>query len=481
MKKLLKLSIVCLLVLCMLFPTACKKNEEDAAETSGDAVATVSTDRELKFEPADFQADMSIYYIDWGLYRDFFFAEDMETVMNTAIYQRTMMVKDYLGVNVIGYKGSAGGLSYAAEIANQVLSGTDTHQTVLTHCYQGLTSLITEGYLTDFYSLEDISLDADYWNSDLMKRIEVHGSAYLGSSDYMIHDPNVIFFNKEIYSQYKLIENPYELVDNGEWTLDKLFQMAAQIDDNIEGDTSVENVYGIVGKADWQVVAFADAAECRWLVDNGGYMELNMGPSNKRYADVFEMIDEASDAPWFGLYGKSSEKELTVDSCKTLFSYESLQQAYKYKADNSETVFGILPYPKYDTDQEKYYSMEWSGFMAVPITVENTEMVGKTLEALAFYSADTTVVAYYEQLLGARLADAPDDAKMLEIVFDGVISNPVFNFSHTSGEVSANENLVYGLTRLLEAKVNNTTEPSLSSLWSTYGKAAQTQLDKYLN
>ena len=484
MKNILRIAILLLLVVSMLLTVSCDKEPPPTNDNGGEN-ATTENGNVLPFPKTDYKSELSIYYIDWGLYQNFFFSEDTITDMNKAIYQRADLVFDYLGVDVVGFKGSAGGLTYASEISNQVLGGTDTHQLVLTHCYQGLTTLIANGCLKDFNELDLISLDADYWNSELMESVEVQGSAYLGSSDFLIKDPNVIFFNKDVHADYTQLENPYKLVEDKKWTLDKMFQMAAQVDVVIEGAVA-DRTYGIVGKADWQAVAFADAADCNWVVDNGGYLELNMGPANERYLNVFEKIEESASQNWFGLYGKQSAEELTIASCKTLFSYESLQQAYKYKAktedsDGTEVNFGILPYPKYNEQQENYRSLNWSGFMCVPKSVQNLEMVQKAMEALAFFSADTTTVAYYEKLLGARLADKPEDAKMLDVIFDGIVANPFFNFMQGSTGDSS-EYLFYGITRMLEAKLSNATQvPSVSSLWNSYHSVAQAHLDKYLN
>ncbi len=485
-KKGLRVAMLLLLAIGMILTVSCQKNpsENSTADPSQGEVGTSADGTALPFPKTNYKAELSIYYIDWGLYQDFFFSEDTSTDMNKAIYERADLVFDYLGVDILGFKGSAGGLTYASEISNQVLGGSDTHQIVLTHCYQGITTLVSNGCLKDFNEFDQISLDADYWNSELMESVEVQGRAFLGSSDFLIKDPNVIFFNKDILADYTQLEDPYKLVEDKKWTLDKMFQMAAQVDVVTEG-TATEKTYGIVGKADWQAVAFADAADCNWLVDNGGYWELNMGPSNERYLNVFGQIEEAAGQNWFGLYGKTSAEELTINSCQALFSYESLQQAYKYKAktddsNGTEVDFGILPYPKYDVAQDGYRSLNWSGFMCVPTSVQNLEMVQKAMEALAFFSADTTIVAYYEKLLGARLADEPEDAKMLDVVFDGIVANPFFNFMQ--GSSVDTENLFYGISNMLVAKLANSTQvPSVSGLWNSYRETTQAHIDRYLN
>lgn len=481
MKKFLKRSILILLVLCMLLSTvACSKDDADEAEPSGNDVST-EEDTGLPFGKMNYEKDLNIYYINWKLYPDFFFSDDSGTVMGKAIIERAAMVKEYLGVNIVGHLGG-NDESVLPTMEPQVLSGLDDYQLYLSHSFLHLSALVTQGYLTDFGDIKGIDLKRDYWNYELMKSLEVHGSMYFGSSDYMIHDPNAIFFNKDVLSQYDTLEDPYKLVKEGKWTLEKMFNMASQMDAQNEGVSSSDKVYGITGEAEWQVLAFADSCDTDCLVNDNGYMRLNMGPSNAKYANVFDQIDKASDANWFGLYGVNSKEQLTMDKCTTLFSYESLRQAYNYKAKGSDVKVGILPYPKYDEDQENYHSFDWSGFMIIPTSASDLEMIGKTMEALAFFSKDTTVVAYYEKVLGTRVADAPEDAEMLDYIWNGIVANPAFNFMYNpGGGVNGLFMVIYGMQKMLYAKLNNETEVSLTGLWNAYGRKAQAFLDGYLN
>src|SRR5690606_14392486 len=105
-----------------------------------------------------------------------------------------------------------------------------------------------------------------------------------------------------------------------------------------------------------------------------------------------------------------------------LFTLVPLQIAIDGR--DSDVEFGVLPYPKFDDAQEDYLSLEWSGFLCVPVSIQNPEMVGSVIEMLAYYSKNTTMIAYYEKLLGARIADAAQDAEMLNIIFSNIVIEP---------------------------------------------------------
>ena len=63
-----------------------------------------------------------------------------------------------------------------------------------------------------------------------------------------------------------------------------------------------------------------------------------------------------------------------------------------------------------------------NGLMAVPSVIKNPAMVGQTLELLGYYTAPVKI-AFYEDLLGSKLSDAPEDAEMLDVIWDSVVTD----------------------------------------------------------
>ena len=112
---------------------------------------------------------------------------------------------------------------------------------------------------------------------------------------------------------------------------------------------------------------------------------------------------------------------------------------------SSDIEFGVLPFPMYDENQADvgYRSLQWGGYLCFPSYVSSTEMVGETVELLAYYSDDVNV-AFYEKLLGKKVADAPDDRRMLELVWDSACSD----FGQTYFSVIESTNFVYMLPEI---------------------------------
>jgi len=83
-----------------------------------------------------------------------------------------------------------------------------------------------------------------------------------------------------------------------------------------------------------------------------------------------------------------------------------------------EDDFGVIPGPKYDEEQEEYYSLGGNPyFMIVPVTSRNLEKNGVIMEALAYESIGIIDTAFYNVFLQEKLSRDEDSPKMLDIIF----------------------------------------------------------------
>ena len=138
---------------------------------------------------------------------------------------------------------------------------------------------------------------------------------------------------------------------------------------------------------------------------------------------------------------------------------------------DADVDIGVLPYPKYDDAQENYISLDWGGFMCVPGTVENPDMVGAVLELLAYDSEETVIPTYYDIMLDGKLARDDDSVKMFDILFDTIAYEVGGNYFGFSG---ANYNLFFALPfTTLNGKSN------FSSYYRQNEKAAISVIDEF--
>jgi len=87
-----------------------------------------------------------------------------------------------------------------------------------------------------------------------------------------------------------------------------------------------------------------------------------------------------------------------------------------------ETDFGIIPYPKYDINQENYVSrVEYYMTMQLPITNPDHARAGVMLEALNSESAKTIIPAFYDIALKTKYARDDESSQMLDLIFSTLV------------------------------------------------------------
>ena len=436
------------------------ENEDETVFETGDVSETQRNDEESTPEIEDddrvevFPSTVDRQYYDKEFYLSilpdtnpmaYFWVEKSEgDAMSEAIYARQEKVYNYLGVEIVG--SSAGNHSnYVEPFKNAVEKRDGSVDCLLSHVQTGVGGFVQGMYLADFNELPGVDLEADYWNAEFMNALEIDGGRYLGFSDFNILYTYVLAFNKEMMDQYAgdMEKTPYQLVEDYEWTLDVMLDLAKLVSKDATGDgKTTDDTYGLTGEQWVPWIGFMHASNINLVEQNekGDYVLAMMNEVNAEKTKLLtEKLKDLSmsqyaflEYPVGGSWPatRQSVKLSTGRALMQLTSTYSLNGLLSYDID-----FGVLPYPMFDVSQKEvgYRSLQWGGYICVPSYVDNPKMVGETLDVLAFYS-DDVAVTFYEKMLGKKIADVPEDAKMLDdFIWDNVCTDFGQTYSDYSG------------------------------------------------
>ena len=97
--------------------------------------------------------------------------------------------------------------------------------------------------------VDNLDFEKPWWPSNLIEQSTINDKLYFVSGDIsanVIYAMYVIFFNKGIQNEFKL-EDPYQLVHDGKWTLDKMIDYSKGIysDTNSNGTKDVGDRAGV--------------------------------------------------------------------------------------------------------------------------------------------------------------------------------------------------------------------------------------------
>ncbi|MBR5452512.1 MAG: hypothetical protein IKV54_00395, partial [Clostridia bacterium] len=161
-----------------------------------------------------------------------------------------------------------------------------------------------------------------------------------------------------------------------------------------------------------------------------------------------------------------------------LFAALHLRYAESLAFRNMQDEYGILPVPKYDERQDDYYTYahdQYSVFM-VPKTVEDPEMCGAVLEAMAYESYRTVQPTYYDMVLKGRYANDPQSRKMLDNITANVKVDPAWIYGKVLSQPAADvfRSPIYGGDKSFATAYAKT-----SKLLPVYLKSIKSEISKF--
>lgn len=382
----------------------------------------------------------------WQGYKYYFFAdEENGNNMNDAVYSRRIKVEEALNIVMTNtFEADLGAVVSTAK-AN-VLAGDATYDLVFNHCIQGNASLVSEGYLYNLDLLPYVDMKADWWNRTQMDALRLGKNTYFAVNDMMLPCPAVILFNKEMIRNNQL-ENPYDLVYEGRWTLDGMADLARAVtlDYNGDGVMDINDQYGLAATS-WGSSCYINfmTGVGQFITSRSDEGRVLLDFNTEKTQSIFELFADLASTNI--IYAPPSNEEdviLRLESDRVLFQILFLDTVETLR--DCEVDFGILTYPKFDEQQPDYINLDWGGLLAVPRVISDPALIGAAMELLAWESGNEVIPAFYDLVLAGKLARDEDSVRMLDIIFDTIayeVGGNYFGF-----DTGVND-LFYSLPRL---------------------------------
>ncbi|MBR0127854.1 MAG: hypothetical protein IJL99_06275 [Firmicutes bacterium] len=277
-----------------------------------------------------------------------------------------------------------------------------------------------DGLFADMFTVEQFDFSKPWWPSIMLENLSVCGSMYCSSNyiSYMGLDwTRALFINKD-YADRLNLPLPYDIVREGAWTLDAMIAYVTGASSDLNGDGRIDasdEVGFVTGSQTWYCLQEAvDIPVYRRDADNVPYLDFDIERVDTYVNKMRSLISSPDFLNPGDFFGAG-----VFQAGKALLCYGQLANAY---ASFRETDFsyGFLPSPKFDESQKSYINCCTDRPWAIPITVtgDQLDLVGTICEAHSCHNYQNVLPVYFEMTMKSRLADAPDDAEMLQIIAD---------------------------------------------------------------
>ncbi len=443
MKKAFALLLCCLAILSLL--VSCGE-ETPASTTVSVGTETAPKDPNMPdFLDAEAIGDISgefpiLVAGNWA-WNDYESAGEDGTVVDTAIYRRNKFMEETYEVeitneDIVKYSSAMGSGDGYRRIYTDYMSGDDNFSAAMIGTYD-VATLAYNGYIHDLNDMNYLDLSKSYWDQKANEDLAMMGKMYYTTGDISVADNRatyVLFFNKNMIEEYGM-ENPYDLVRNNEWTLDKFGSMVKSIgeDVNQDGIYASGDIFGLMTPTDTHLAILSAADERICSVDDNGQLALTFYSERvvnlyDKYLDIVGDHSHSLNYQFNYVTGAntmsvSAEDRISMfNTNKALFYSHTM--FYMDNLRDLEGDFGILPYPKFDKEQENYRNLvsAWHAqFLCVPESVQDLDRSGIVLELLAYKGKELLTPAYYEKTLVGQYTRDEESAEMLDLIFDNLV------------------------------------------------------------
>ncbi len=398
--------------------------------------------------------------------------------INDAIFNRNQKVEDLLDIVIDEHLENYGDVTN--QITAAIAAADDTYS-----CFWNEAGFVApiamKGNLLNVNEISSLNLSKPWWEGKAMSEVQILDKLF-----FLVGDIHLMFkesfwmngYNRSILVDNQL-ENPYDLVKEGRWTIDVMKSEMQTVAKDLNGDGTMDgnDLFGVTCYSGC-VHPFYMAADEVLMTRNAEGIPENVTLGDRFYSVFAKIVDTMFSADALNTYVCMSGVTKNIAqyqdewhgvflSGHALFYLEPIGSLKKLRDMDDE--FGIVPFPKYDESQENHitYIATYAAMCGIPITNSDPERTGVILENLCAESHGDLREAYVDTTLNFKYIRDEESKEMLNLI----LSTGRFNLCDLLG-VSAVKDAV--------ANAMSSGNADVASVIAKTMKVADKMLDKNL-
>lgn len=395
------------------------KNEEIPSSDQGNNTEGSVLETPYELPLTDFEGEQAVILALGGKIWQFEDYASNAATVNDAIVKRNGKVNEALNCELtMSYAAHAD--EFTTKVTQEALTQSGAYDMIF--CEKGQKPT-TYGYYYNLLEMPEVALDQPFfaqgYNDVLTINNTLYGAVGYGSINYL-ERTTAITFNKDMYNS--LFEgNVYDYVDNMSWTLETMKIMAEQAAHDVNGDgMDASDRYGIAISSTGGIgLLFSMGAKYMPINEEDGVPYFNFLDQNNvdLFGDMYTLMNQEY-VNYTADYLKTRDS-FVAEKC--LFALNAFSATKVIRLTNTPINYGILPYPLADTNQKEYISTcEGSEDFAIMLSAKSREKAAILLNAFNYYSYEQVKPAYFESAMKGQMAEAPDDARMIDVIMSNV-------------------------------------------------------------
>ena len=354
-------------------------------------------------------------------------------LINDAIYNRNESVVSRLNVklNFVPVDGRDDNAVFISTMNSDVQSGAAEYDIIGTYS-QIPASLAMSGSIVDLMTLDHLNFDQPWWPATMVEQASINNHLYFCTGDistnllWMMH---VVFFNKDMIEARKL-EDPYTLVDDMKWTVDKMFEMTKGVYEDLNGNGLADSAdrYGMTLYTQSLDANFASAGLVCIDKDEQGYFKVSETLSGEKAVDLLtkfcEWVHDTGDV----IHDTSTSVRAVMGEGRSLFIEDRAFVAKDQLVNQDAFGYGIMPAPAYDSEQEHYitnvgYPHNIYG-ISNGISADRMTRSAAVLECMASEGYRQVTPALFETTMKVKYAEDEKTSEIYDLIKTNIDFDP---------------------------------------------------------
>ena len=446
----LRMTVVLLLLamLATLF-AACQEPGEGPAQTT-DSVTTTEPSNETQepdishLDGLDYgDATVSIMHRGGGTFDAEFEADATSNdIVDQAVYKRNRQVEAQLGVvlDYIPNNETGWQTTYLQKIRASVMNNDGAYDIFSGPAYH-ITTLIAENCYYNLSKAEYIDFSNPWWANGVSDGMAIDGKIYLCTGDIslgLVKYLHCLIFNEDLMEDiYHDTYDLYQIVKDGDWTLDKMAEITMGAFKDLEGGDNLPSAgdrFGYVVSDSNLLRAYIDAVNLNILhVDENGNAEL-WADNQAHVTEAIEALHDYFNTQDVYYIGNAAGEGTGLTAAykifkeqRSIFILGRLTDISSTYRDIKDFTYGVLPLPKWSEEDE--YGLTLCGSestfgISSALSESDIDRASAVLEALCYYSYKEVTPVYYEEALQIKYDMSDDKAVMLDYIRQAATFNP---------------------------------------------------------
>jgi len=294
-------------------------------------------------------------------------------------------------------------------------------------------AIVLDEAVYNIHGSEYIDFGASYYNQEALDSYTLSDRTFFLAGDISFLDEQtafVVFYNNQIASGLESFPDLYEKALNGTWMIDELFSLSSAVSENTDGidGYSDNDTYGFGTNglsAFYQYFGVYQVS--KKLTADGEQYYLSV--QDARVSTIINKMlytqqhEDYIRTNWTGGYGAL---QAAFTDNRLLFYHEVIQKL-DYLSEDPDLQVGLLPFPKLNSDQTRYYvpSASQTTLICVPRATDDRDMSEAFIEILSSSASEHIMPAYMTMIENKLYFDFAE--KSMQVLEQEIFSNLMYD------------------------------------------------------